>query len=74
MFDHPTPSVSVTRPRDSTDAVAIAFAARNGLRIASTKTLFVKRSRVVTAAHAPIATHGSTHGVNACQRRDPSAV
>jgi hypothetical protein len=55
MFDQPTPSVSVTRPRDSTAAVAIAFAARNGLRIASTNTLLVKRSRVVTAAHAAIA-------------------
>ncbi len=66
--------MSVTRPRDSTAAVAIAFAARNGLRIASTNTLLVKRSRVVTAAHAAIATHGSTQGVNACQRREPSAV
>jgi len=58
----------------SAAAVAMALAARNGLRIASTKTLFVKRRREVRAAHAAMATHGSTHGVKADQRREPSAV
>ena len=34
----------------------------------------VKRSRSVTPAMAPIATHGSAHGVNGSHRRPPSVV
>ena len=54
-----------TRPPVSTEAVATALATVKGLRMGSTKTLVVKCSRSVAAPMAPMATHGSSHGVNA---------
>ena len=36
--------------------------------------LVTKRSRVVTAAIAPIETHGSGHAVSSVQRIEPSGV
>ncbi len=65
---------SATRLPDITAAVPTAFATRNGLRMGRTNTLVKKRRREVAAAIAPIATHGSGQGVNAGQRRAPSAV
>jgi hypothetical protein len=58
------PMPSATRSPDSTAAVATALATANGGRIGSTYTLVRNRRRSVTAAMAPIATHGSDHGVN----------
>ena len=67
------PMPRATRLPESTAAVPTALATMNGLRIGSTYTLVKNRSRSVAAAIAPMDTHGSSHGVNGSQRRDPSA-
>src|SRR5690606_6288716 len=71
---HPAPTPRPTRPPERCAAVPIAFAATNGLRAGSTYTLVMNRSRVVTAAIEPIATHASGQSSSGLNIGVPSGV